>query len=326
MVLSNTKQPYLPEVAAALAQAPDVAVWETDEDIRQSRTAIAALFEADRDAILSNPDFHVEEKLIPGPLGDIAISIISPKIRGTKGLRPGIFHIHGGAMVVGDRFLGIKLLSRFITELDAVIVTVEYRLAPEHKGMALVEDCFAALKWFGDHLKEFDVNPRCLLVAGASAGGGLAAGTVLLARDRNGPELCGQMLLCPMLDDRNETVSIAQYDRERGTYCGAQNKIAWRCVLGDQVGKEDVSMYTAPARAVDLSGLPPAYVDVGGAEPFRDEAIAYALKLSQCGVVTDFHLWGGGNHGFERTAPEASASKSSAQVRANWLHNLFSKQ
>lgn len=162
------------------------------------------------------------------------------------------------------------------------------------------------------------------MVAGASAGGGLAAGTVLLARDRNGPKLCGQMLLCPMLDDRSSTASAAQFERERGTYCTAQNKKAWECVLGDQIGQDDVSMYIAPMRATDLSRLPPTFVDVGGAEPFRDEAVAYALGLSRCGVLTDLHLWGGGSHGFEKTAPEAASSKASIQAKADWVHRILS--
>ncbi|EXK25356.1 hypothetical protein FOXG_17567 [Fusarium oxysporum f. sp. lycopersici 4287] len=226
-------------------------------------------------------------------------------------------------MVLGDRFLGLNPFTLFIKECDAVIVTVEYRLAPEHKGMTLVEDCYTALLWVEEHLEEFYLDPQRLMIAGASAGGGLAAGTVLLSRDRGGPRLWGQMLMCPMLDDRNITVSAAQFERERAAYCTDQNRKAWACVLGDQVGKDGVSIYVAPDRATDLSRLPPTFVDVGGAEPFRDEAMAYALRLSQCGVLTDIHLWGGGCHGFEGIAPTAASSKAAAQAKSDWVHRVL---
>ncbi|KAH7110270.1 Alpha/Beta hydrolase protein [Dactylonectria macrodidyma] len=318
-----SKQPYLPGTAAALEKAPDLDPWKSPQDVIDSRPFISKIMDSERDAILSDPNLVIQDRTISGPQGDIIISIITHKTGlSNQTKRPSIFYVHGGGMVAGDRFLGLSLFIPLVKSMDVVLLTVEYRLAPEHPGLALVTDAYAALSWFAEHTEELGVNPAKIIVAGSSAGGGIAAGTVLMARDRGGPQVAAQMLQTPMLDDRNTTVSAQHYESVRGAYSSANNKIAWLCVLGDKVGQEDVSYYIAPARAKDLSRLPITYVDVGGAEPFRDEAINYALRLSQCGVLTDLHVWGGCFHGFEMVSTLAIA-KSSTQTKYDWLTRIL---
>ncbi|MFI2609739.1 alpha/beta hydrolase [Kitasatospora sp. NPDC018619] len=136
---------------------------------------------------------------------DITVSVITR--RDHRGTGPGIYNTHGGGMVTGNRFAAIGQCIPWVQEHDAVLVTVEYRLAPEYPDPYPIEDCYAGLVWTAEHAHELGIDPSRLIIAGPSAGGGLAAGTALLARDRKGPALAGQVLMYPMLDDRNQTAS-----------------------------------------------------------------------------------------------------------------------
>lgn len=160
------------------------------------------------------------------------------------------------------------------------------------------------------------------MIAGASAGGGLAAGTALLARDRQGPALIGQMLVYPMLDDRDETVSSTQFDGV-GMWDRASNRMGWTALLCDRRGTDEVSVYAAPARATDLSGLPPAFIDCGSAEVFRDEDVAYASALWGAGVQAELHVWPGGFHGCDLVAPESKLAKAMMAARDAWVARLL---
>jgi acetyl esterase/lipase len=177
-----------------------------------------------------------EEQIIVGPDSNITLSII----RSTAGQSgemqyPGIFYTHGGGMIAGNRFLGIGVILDWVEEHNAVCVSVEYRLPPDHPDPAPLEDCYAALLWVHEHLDMLKIDPEKLMIAGSSAGGGLAAGTALLSRDRGGPHLCAQLLICPMLDDRNETVSSYQYIGE-GSWSRGSNLMGWTCLLGQRRG------------------------------------------------------------------------------------------
>lgn len=185
-----------------------------------------------------------------------------------------------------------------------------------------VEDCYAALVWVSEHAAELGIDAERLLVAGASAGGGLAAGVALLARDRNGPDLVGQFLVCPMLDDRDESVSTRQFEG-LGLHDRESNQIGWLALLGDRRAGLDVSIYAAPARALDLSGLPPAFIDVGSAEVFRDEDVAYATRIWENGGVAELHVWPGGTHGWDALAPEGRMAQQAAQARRDWVGRLL---
>lgn len=254
---------------------------------------------------------------VPGYRGDpIDISVFTPS--GVIGPAPLVYFVHGGGMMFGHRFDGLGTVFPAATPLGAIIATVGYRLAPEHPDPYPVEDAFAALRWVALHAEELGVDPNRIAIVGGSAGAGIAAGVALLARDRGGPALAGQLLMYPMLDDRDASVSTRQFDGI-GIWDRANNVVGWTALLGDRRGTDDVSIYAAPARAVDASGLPPTFIDVGSAEVFRDECVAFAARIWADGGVAELHVWPGGTHGWEVLAPDLDATRLARAARLSWL-------
>lgn len=228
-----------------------------------------------------------------------------------KGSQPGsaILYIHGGGMILGSVDGYHAIIADYVARSGVPMLAVDYRLAPENPHPTPVEDCYAGLKWLAEHASELGVDTSRLAVMGDSAGGNLAAGTALMARDRKGPELKRQILIYPMLDDRTTTP-----DAEIGsvlTWSYDDNVTGWGALLGSSHGQDDVSPYAAPARAQDLSNLPPTYIEVGALDIFRDEDLDYARRLCQAGVETELHLHPGAPHAFESFAPEAEVTKRS---------------
>ena len=316
------RPPFDPELEAALAlvgdQLPSTLTAEMIPLMRQSPVS----GEDEIFAVLAERGFVWRDVSIPGHDGDeIVVSVIHKE--GRTGTGPGFFHTHGGGMIIGNRWLGVVGFLDWAERFDGVIVTVEYRLAPEFPDPFPVEDCYAGLVWTAEHAAELGIDLSRLLIGGASAGGGLAAGTALLARDRKGPELIGQLLIYPMLDDRDESVSTQQIDGI-GVWDRGSNITGWTALLGDRRGTDDVSIYAAPARATDLSGLPPAFIYCGSAEVFRDEDVAYATKLWEVGVQAELHVWAGGFHGFDMFAPHAAVAQAMLAARDNWVNRLLS--
>ncbi|MEU5692803.1 alpha/beta hydrolase [Actinosynnema sp. NPDC020468] len=317
-----TPVPFDPEIEGALAQiVPADAPPFTPETIPGARASMAAMFPPAAEQVGDAP-VDVVERTIPGPEGapDLEITIISP--RGVEGAVPGLYNIHGGGMMVGHRNMDVGRLVALVLELGAVAVNVEYRLAPEHPHPAPVEDCYAGLVWMAEHAEELHVDPARIVVMGGSAGGGLSAGVALLARDRRGPALAGQLLLCPMIDDTNTTVASRQYSGI-GTWTRESNLAGWRSLLGDAVGTDEVSPYAAPTRATDLSGLPPAFIEVGSAEPFRDEDTEYALRIWATGGQAELHVWSGAFHGFDMYVPEWQVSQAALATRNSWFRRVL---
>jgi acetyl esterase/lipase len=236
----------------------------------------------------------VRDTTVPGPSDapDVPVRIYTPA--NLEAPVPGLVYIHGGGFVLGDLDMFHAHVLRLADELGIVIVSVDYRLAPEHPFPAPVEDCYAALKWAAAKAEELGIDPARIGVGGESAGGGLTAGTALLARDRGGPELCFQYLGIPELDDRLDTESMRDYvdtplwNRHNAIF-------SWASYLGPEPG--DVSPYAAPARATDLAGLPPAFVTTCQYDPLRDEGIEYARRLAHAGVPTELRHYPATFHG-----------------------------
>ncbi|MBU1337000.1 MAG: alpha/beta hydrolase [Alphaproteobacteria bacterium] len=234
---------------------------------------------------------------------------------------PCIYWLHGGGMVMGDRFANLDIPLEWLAQHGAVVVTIDYRLAPEVGGTTLVEDCYQGLLWIAAHAGELGIDPGRIIIAGASAGGGLAAGTTLLARDRNGPAIAAQILICPMLDHRNATVSSQQYARDPGVWTREKNIFAWQSVLAGHVGAVPSSV--SPALERNLAGLPTTYIDAGSAELFRDEDVAYASGIWAAGGQAELHVWAGGFHGFDAMLPQADVSTAARSARSAWLSRVL---
>lgn len=264
-----------------------------------------------------------EDRVIPGFRGGRLEASVFRRPGGAAS-GPGVLYLHGGGMVFGNRFGGVGAYLPYLATHDAVVVSVDYRLAPEHPDPVPVEDCFAALEWISANAAALGIDPRQIIVAGQSAGAGLAAGVTLLSRQRGGSAIAAQVLVSPMLDDRDATVSTRQIDGV-GVWDRASNVTGWTALLGDRRGGEDVSAAAAPAREEDLAGLPPAFVSVGSAEVFRDEAVLYASRIWAAGGVAELHVWPGGFHGFENFAPTAPLSVSAAATRDAWLTRLLER-
>ncbi len=275
-------------------------------DIPGTRTKLASLFGMFPAPVIEG--VTSEDRHVPGPAGDpdVLVRIYQPAERPTT--LPAVLWIHGGGYVLGD-MAGEDAHCRVLTkQVDCVVVSVEYRLAPEHPFPAPLEDCYAALKWLATHAGELGVDPQRIAIAGASAGGGLTAGLALLARDRGEVQVAFQLPIYPMIDDRNLTPSSHAVTEPR-TWNRQANLLGWQAYLGSAYGSESVSSYAAATRATDLAGLPPTYIPVGELDLFLDEDIEYAQRLLQAGVPTELHVYRGGFHGFDIFAPDATVSQ-----------------
>lgn len=310
-----------PELKAALAVVgglfPPTVTPELIPFMRRSYASPA------RSDILAAHRIRIEDLHYPGHEGaSIAASVISPEDSAQP--LPALLIFHSGGMMFGDRFSGLDEPLQWVERYGMRLISVEYRLAPEHPDPVPFEDCYAALEWVGANARTLGIRPDRLAVAGASAGGGLAAGVALAARDRGGPHLCGQLLDYPMLDDRGLTASTYAFDGV-GVWDRVSNETGWAALLGGRVGGEEVSAYAAPARAEDLSGLPPTFLSVGGAEIFRDETVAYAQALWEAGVETELHVWPGAFHACDIFAPHASISRAMIHARRDWVERTLAR-
>ncbi|KAL4867739.1 hypothetical protein BDV12DRAFT_170757 [Aspergillus spectabilis] len=309
------------DLAEVHKNVPSIDV-DTPEKLHAYREAIAPMFTLENVIRGKEDTISAEEIDIPGPAGPMRATIFRPKNQTrTVEETPGILHIHGGGLTTGNRFLGFTMLD-WIENLDAVIITAEYRLAPDHPQPAALEDSYAALKYMADHAAELGFNPDKFIVCGGSAGGNLAAGVALLARDRSGPKLAGQVLMYPYLSDSTESLSVQQYGD-----IAPVTKANLATVSDYAFGKnrEYADMYTAPARATNLAGLPPTLIDVGEADIFRDQDVAYASGLWRDGVSTELHVYPGAWHGFDVFVPDAPVSRRAIATRLEWLKKLLSQ-
>ena len=234
---------------------------------------------------------------------------------------PGIVWIHGGGFVLGSVELEHLSTAQLALDLDVVVVSVEYRLAPEHPFPAGLDDCFAALVWTAEEAVDLGIDPGRLAVGGMSAGGALSAAVALRSRDQSGPELCFQLLGIPVLDDRLDTPSMLEFE-DTPLWNRRLAIQSWAHYLGEPLAdgpapaREHVSPYAAPAREPNLAGLPPAYVSTGELDPLRDEGIAYATRMIQAGVPVELHNFPGAFHGSGLVTGATVSKRMNEDVRA----------
>ncbi|MFE7392363.1 alpha/beta hydrolase [Streptomyces sp. NPDC057582] len=268
--------------------------------------------------------FEVTELRTPSARNAGEVVLVSARPAGAGGPLPLLYYLHGGGMIMGNAWSVLpRLLHELALPLGLAVISVEYRLAPQTPYPGPLEDCWTGLVWATRHAVDLGLDPNRVIIGGKSAGAGLAAALALLTRDRGGPQPIGQLLLSPMLDDRNNTYSSHQM-AGHDTWDRTSNATAWQALLGDRYGADDLPPYAAPARATDLTGLPSAYLEVGAAETFRDEVVAYADMIWQAGGSAELHVWPGACHGFDTLAPHAAISHDARNARTRWLRRLLS--
>jgi acetyl esterase/lipase len=293
------------------------------------------------DAVADFPDFHFSADTLPAMRdatmfpptaspdidrleltterdGGVALTLLRP--RDAVGDLPALFWMHGGGMVIGNRYMDDARLGQWCRSLSCVCVSVEYRLAPAVRYPVPVDDCAAGLRYLIDHATDLRVDPRRIGVGGRSAGGSLAAALALRWRAGGDGELAFQYLEYPMLDDRMVTPS----SRRDGlpVWSRESNEFGWRSYLGERYGTDDVPADAGPARACELASLPPTFIGVGTADCLRDEAIEFAARLCRAEVPTELHVYAGAVHGFDMFA-DCAVAKCAARDSADWLARQF---
>jgi acetyl esterase/lipase len=276
----------------------------------------------DDNALRHGGSLDFEEFEIPSAFGAPNVPALLLKSGGGIGPLPCLYYVSIGGMIYSSTRYALDAFGilGWLAELEAVGLVVAPRVGPEDPYPAQVEDAYSGLAWLASHSEKLGVDANRILLVGVSAGGGVAAATALMARDRGGPALTHQVLITPMLDDRSMTPSSRFEDV---THPRASNEFGWRAILGDRSGGLDVSPYAAPARAAELSGLPPTYLEAGSADTFRDEVIDYGARLAAAGVPLELHVWAGGMHGFDLHAPKAEVSKAALAARHSYIRRAL---
>ncbi|MEU9022621.1 alpha/beta hydrolase [Actinomadura sp. NPDC048394] len=295
-----------PELSEALAGMPYVSL----ADPIKARAAMRELSATLSGEPATDPRVDVTDRTIPG---GVPVRVYRPD----RPAGPVLVYFHGGGFVTGDLGNEHHRCLDFAAGLGIVVVSVDYRLAPEHPFPAPFEDAWAATVWTHAHAAELGADPGRVAVGGGSAGGGLAAAVALRARDEGGPPLAFQLLLYPVLDDRMDTASMRAYT-EPPLFNRGEVEQMWRHYLGPDRGKPgwETPVYAAPARARDLSGLPPAYVLAAEADPLRDEDLVYARRLIEAGVPVELRHVPGAYHGFDGVLSAAVARRARDEQHA----------
>ena len=289
-------------VIAAAAEAGGLVLVTPRGDAIALRGVVNTTLQLMDSAEPDSPNVLTADHLVPVADGDIRVRWYT-----SKRLAAGsaVVYCHGGGRVCGSVDLYDRLVSKYVEETGVPFLSVDYRLAPECAGTTAVDDGFAALAWFVERADKFGVDKARIAIMGDSGGGGVAAGVAIAARDAGIP-VAKQILIYPMLDDRNiePDPEIAPF----ATWTYDNNYTGWNALLGAHRGSDNVSSLTAPARLTEFAGLAPAFIDVGELDIFRDESILYALRLGRAGVSTELYVRPGCPHAFDRAAPAAEVS------------------
>ena len=315
-----TKYAYDPDFLPHLPTIPTVGDYSTAEKIQAMRAMRADAMQLPP----ANPGVGRQDRTVPaqGSQPAVPLRIYTPKAAASAP-RACVYEIHGGGFMFGTLDMMDPWCDGIAAALDAVVVSVDYRLAPEHPFPAGIDDCYAGLRWTADNAKALGIDPKRLAIAGQSAGGGLAAGLALMARDKGGPAICFQLLEIPELDDRLDTPSMMAF--QDTPFWNRPNAVwSWKHYLG--ASHEGVpSIYAAPARATvkQLVGLPPAYVSTMEFDPLRDEGLRYAMAMLEAGISVELHNYAGTFHG-SAFVPSAEPSRRNAEeivvILRKWLN------
>jgi acetyl esterase/lipase len=272
------------------------------------RRQVAQFAARTRQQLPSNHRVLATDRRVPGQQGapDVSVRVYSPS-QPTADV-PAVMWIHGGAFVLGTADQDEALCQCVVERVGGIVVSVDYRLAPEHPFPAALDDCYAALQWMKANAADLRLDASRIAVAGASSGGTLAASVALLARDRGEIALAFQLLLYPCLDDRLASSSSAEFATPGMISNREDVWLGWRAYLG-AYSTGEIPPYAVPARAGDLGRLPPAYVMTGELDALRDEDVAYAMRLMEAGVRTELHVYPGAFHGFDKMVATAALSR-----------------
>lgn len=314
----STRHLVAPELVPALDLIPAM-------DISLGAAELRRRF-ADRVAPPLPPELAAvicSERFLPVPEGHPEVRVLHYQPAGAaQADRPAILHIHGGGYVVGFPEINDASNRMLVNALGCVLVSVDYRKAPETRWQGALADNFAALAWLAGNAEELGVDRNRIAIMGESAGGGHAAALALYARDQGGPAICLQVLDAPMLDDR--TCALAEPHPHTGEFVwtSTHNRFGWQALLGMEPGGPDVPEAAVPSRTRDLTGLPPAFISVGSLDLFLEEDLDYARRLTRAGVPVELHVTAGGYHG-AGIAAQAPQSQMNATLRLAALRRAF---
>ena len=300
---SDARRLVDPELLPFLEQYPRYDL--TDVMLPQIRAGLLERMGAARTST-AYPDIKCHEQRIPGCDGDpdVRLLIYEPPT-GTR--RPALLHIHAGGHVMGLPEMSDAQHRRYAHDIGCVVVSVDYRLAPEHTYPAGLHDCLAALRWLHASAGQLGIDPAFIGVVGESAGAGMAVGLALLVRDRNECAIKYLSLVAPMLDDRTGSNDESRLRSQDLSWSRGSNRFGWRALLGT-IGATAPEAYAAPARATSFAGFPDTFISVGSLDLFAQENLAFAARLMQDNVGVEMHLYPGAYHGFDRV-PEAQLSQ-----------------
>jgi acetyl esterase/lipase len=292
-------------------------------DIPATRAMVDAMIAAVKAQVPPIEGVVAVDRTVPGPAGAPGVKIRHFRPAGRTEALPVLVWMHGGGWVLGGIELDDLMARQLAKDVQCAVVSVEYRLAPEHPYPAALEDCYAVVKWLAADGRSQGIDATRIAVGGASAGGGLAAGLALLARDRGDVQIHFQLLIYPALNDRN----VAQVDEgvPENPFWSRENALrSWRAYLAHGVGSDEVPVYAAPTRADDLSGLPPAFIAAAGVDMFMPDNLDYAERLTAAGVPTELHLYPGAFHAFDAFAPMARVAQQFVTDRNRALQRALS--
>jgi triacylglycerol lipase len=268
---------------------------------------------------------HCEEKRIPGAEGhpDVRVLVYTPPA--TRADRPALLHCHGGGFVMGTPEINDGMNRQIAVDHDCVIVSVDYRLAPEARWHESYEDNYAALAWLFAEAETLGIDTTRVAISGESAGGGHAAALALMARDRGAYPICFQLLDCPMLDDRTGNGDDPHPYTGEFVWTPARNRFGWAALLGLEPGGEAIPEHAVPARAASLEGLPPTFIAIGALDLFLEESLDYTRRLIRAGVPAELHVIPGAYHGFGAAGADAPQVRALMGYRREALTRAFAK-